>query len=131
MPLEPRLALTTGMPSLPARSNAEATADDVPDPLASSTRSGRMRAPGATPLTPIVSCAAAIVPETWVPWPFSVGGHVVARDEVPPAPVVDVAVAVVVDAVRLAPAAGLAGIRRDLPGKVGMRERDAGVDDRH
>jgi hypothetical protein len=58
-----------------------------------------------------------------------VGGDVVGGDEVPAAPVVDVAVVVVVEVVGLAPGAGLAGVRGDLAGEIGLGQGDAGVDD--
>ena len=59
---------------------------------------------------------------------------VVGVDEVPAAPVVDVAVVVVVEAVglavmALAVGAGLAGVRGDRALEVGLVELDAGVDD--
>jgi hypothetical protein len=42
-----------------------------PDPLAPSTRTGRILAPGATADTPVAfPVSAAIVPATCVPWPF-------------------------------------------------------------
>ncbi len=56
-----------------------------------------------------------------------VGGLVVALDEVPPAPVVDVAVAVVVDAVVLAAAAGLARVAPQVRREVRLAEADARV----
>ena len=58
-----------------------------------------------------------------------VGRIVVAVHEVPPAPVVDVAVAVIVEAVRPAAGAVLARIDPDVLREVRMRDVDAGVDD--
>ncbi len=51
-------------------------------------------------------------------------------DEVPAAPVVDIAVAVVVDAVRAAARAVLALVDPDVLGEIGVRHVDARVDDR-
>ena len=50
-------------------------------------------------------------------------------DHVPPVPVVDIAVVVVVDAVVLSPTAALAGIDPHVRREVGMVVRDAAVDD--
>jgi hypothetical protein len=58
-----------------------------------------------------------------------VGGPVAI--EVPPAPVVDVAVGVVVDAVRLAPRAGLAVVGPQVVLDVRVADLDAGVQHRH
>ena len=102
-----------------------------PLPLLSSARTGRTWDCGATPTTPApLAAAAAIVPATWVPWPLPSCGEVVLGDEVPALVVVDQAVAVVVEAVGLAPAALLAGVAGELALKVLVGEVDAGVDDR-
>jgi len=58
-----------------------------------------------------------------------VRGIVVAIREVPAAPVVDIAVSVVVEAVRAAAGAVLPCVDPDVRGEVGMREVDARVDD--
>jgi hypothetical protein len=63
--------------------------------------------------------------------PGVVGRVAVALDEVPAARVVDEAVAVVVDAVRLAAAAGLARVVPDVRLQIGLAEVDARVDDGH
>ena len=59
-----------------------------PEPCADSTLSGMILAPKATPATPsLLLVAWAMVPATWVPWPWSsrgvgvVGDEVVAGDE--------------------------------------------------
>ena len=87
---------------------------------------------GATPTTPIPFSDAAIVPATWVPWPSwpKSWTRVVVVAEVPAVDVVDVAVAVVVDAVGLATAARFAGVRPGAVGKVRVAEVDAVIDDR-
>ena len=63
------------------------------------------------------------------PVPVVVGRIVVAVHEVPAAPVVDVAVAVVVDPVRPAAGAVLALVDPDVLGKIRMRDVDTCVDD--
>ena len=87
-----------------------------------------MRAPGhaATP-TPSLP-RAAIVPETWVPCPLPSVGLRVAVDEVPAVDVVDEAVAVVVEAVRVAAGARLARVRPQVGAEVRVRRVDPGVD---
>ena len=62
------------------------------------------------------------------PVPLVVCRVVVAVDEVPAAPVVDVAVSVVVDAVRATTRAVLSGVDPRVRGEIGMRLVDAGVD---
>jgi len=57
-----------------------------------------------------------------------VGGVVVAVDEVPASPVVDVAVPVVVDVVAATTHAVLSGIDPCVRGEIGMRLIDTGVD---
>jgi hypothetical protein len=46
------------------------TPDVRPEPFASSTRTAHSFVPGATPTAPVPLFFAAIVPATWVPWPF-------------------------------------------------------------
>ena len=41
-----------------------------PEPALFSTRTGQIRAPGATPTTPMVLSSAPMVPATWVPCPL-------------------------------------------------------------
>ena len=62
------------------------------------------------------------------PVPLVVCRVVVAVDEVPAAPVVDVAVSVVVDVIRAAAVAVLSGVDPRVRGEIGMRLVDAGVD---
>ena len=45
--------------------------ESSPYPSALRIRTAQMRAPGATPTTPVVLSSAATVPATCVPWPFS------------------------------------------------------------
>ena len=108
------------------------TADDAVVPGPPKIFSGTTLASGATPATPMpLSFSAATVPETCVPWKLPCGlDAVVAVDVVPAQPVVDLAVGVVVDAVGLASEAALAGVAGELAGEVGVRQLDAGVDDR-
>ena len=77
---------------------------------------------GATPTSPAPSSVAAIVPGDVraVEVVVEVVDGVVVVAEVPAVDVVDVAVAVVVDAVGLLAAARLAGVRPGLAGEVGM-----------
>ena len=82
-----------------------------------------------SPATPLASLPrAAIVPETWVPCPLPSWGCASLVDEVPAVDVVDAAVAVVVEAVRLAPAARLARVGPHVGGEVRMGRIDPGVD---
>ncbi len=69
--MPPRLRLITSAPWSVAQSMPWATPASEPEPLSSSTRTGRMLAPGATLSTPIpLSASAATIPDTCVPWPL-------------------------------------------------------------
>src|SRR3954453_6666539 len=69
---EPSDRLMTPAPWSAAHRIPLAMSDDQPEPLAPSTFTGRIRAPGARPATPTLLLAmAATIPDTWVPWPLS------------------------------------------------------------
>ncbi len=71
------LRLTILAPRSTAKLTPLAMVDAVPDSLRSSTRTGMMRASGATPATPApLSVAAAAMPAIWVPWPVRSWGVV-------------------------------------------------------
>src|ERR671938_935576 len=73
-PEPPRLMFATLIPSdgplAVTQSMPHTTVDVVPEPDELRTRTAQSRAPGTIPTTPFASSLAAIVPETWVPWPF-------------------------------------------------------------
>ena len=70
-----QLRLATRISWAAANAIARTPSETKPLPSLSSTRSGTIRAPYATPATPTpLSPTAAIVPATWVPWPFSSSG---------------------------------------------------------
>ena len=67
----PKLMLATSIVSALAvtQSTPAMTSDMQPLPLGLRTLTAQMRAPGTSPTTPMSLSRAAIVPETWVPWP--------------------------------------------------------------
>ena len=67
-----RLMFATSMMSALAvtQSTPAITSDMQPLPLGESTRTAQMRAPGTMPTTPMSLSRAAMVPLTWVPWPW-------------------------------------------------------------
>ncbi len=68
----PRLRLITLAPWSAAQVMPASTALYVPLPLWSSTRTGRMRTPGAAPEIPLpLTGSAAMMPATNVPWPLA------------------------------------------------------------
>ena len=69
---EPSDRLITVAPWSAAQSTPRVMSEVQPEPSSSSTFTGRMRASGARPATPVALLAtAATIPDTWVPWPLS------------------------------------------------------------
>jgi hypothetical protein len=69
---EPSERLMTSAPWVRAQSMPAATPSAVPEPSASSTRTGISRADGATPATPVpLPVAAPTIPVTCVPCPLA------------------------------------------------------------
>jgi hypothetical protein len=67
-----------------AQSSALMIVDSDPAPLASRTFAAKSFAFGATPMTPVPFCGAAMIPATWAPWPLSsLGGWLPSSKFVP------------------------------------------------